>query len=186
MQLDPIYVTFNLSEQDLLKIRQNIGKRQLTLEELNKVPMEIGLMTEEGFSHKGHLDYVSPEIDSQTGTILVRGIFSNPDRTLLPGFFVRIQIPSGRTDENALLVPDRAISQNQAGRYLLVINKDDVVEQRTVKVGQQIGQLRIIDSGLKPDDRVVVSGIQRAIPGKKVAPQPATIAQTDTGLAPSK
>ena len=186
VQLDPIYVTFNLSEQDLLKIRQNIGKRQLTLEELNKVPMEIGLMTEEGFSHKGHLDYVSPEIDSQTGTILVRGIFSNPDRTLLPGFFVRIQIPSGRTDENALLVPDRAISQNQAGRYLLVINKDDVVEQRTVKVGQQIGQLRIIDSGLKPDDRVVVSGIQRAIPGKKVAPQPATIAQTDTGLAPSK
>jgi RND family efflux transporter MFP subunit len=186
MQLDPIYITFNLSEQELLKIRQNLDGRELTLEELQKVPMEIGLMTEEGFTHKGHLDYVSPDVDSQTGTILVRGIFKNPDHVLLPGFFVRIQIPSGKTAENALLVPDRALGQNQQGRYLLVINKDDVVEQVAVKAGQQVGQLRIIDSGLKPNDRVVVSGIQRAIPGKKVVPQPATIAQTDTGLAPSK
>lgn len=186
VQLDPIYVTFNLSEQDALKIRENLGGRRLTFEELQKVPMEIGLMNEEGTPHKGHLDYVAPELDAQTGTILVRGIFSNPDRVLLPGYFVRIRIPSGRTDQDALLVPDRALGQNQEGRYLLVLNKDDVVEQRPVKVGQQIGDLRIINSGLKPDDRVVVTGIQRAIPGKKVAPQAATIAQTETGIAPSK
>jgi membrane fusion protein, multidrug efflux system len=186
VQLEPIYVTFNLSEQEMLKIRENLGGHRLTLDQLQKVPMEIGLMDETGTPHKGHLDYVAPEIDSQTGTILVRGIFSNPDRVLLPGFFVRVKVPTGRTDENALLVPDRALGQNQEGRYLLVLNKDDVVEQRAVKVGQQIGQLRIISSGLKPDDRVVVSGIQRAIPGKKIAPQQATVAQTDTGLAPSK
>lgn len=186
VQLDPIYVTFNLSEQEMLKIRENLGGRRLTLAELQKVPMEIGLMTEQGYPHKGHIDYVAPELDSQTGTILVRGVFSNPDRVLLPGLFVRIQIPTGRVDQNALLVPDRALGQNQAGRYLLVLNQDDVVEQRKVEVGQQTGELRIISSGLKPDDRVVVSGIQRAIPGKKVAPQAATIAQTDTGLAPSK
>lgn len=186
VQLDPIYVTFNLSEQDLLKIRENLDGRRLTLAELQKVPMEIGLMTEDGYPHKGHLDYASPEIDAQTGTILVRGVFSNPDRTLLPGFFVRIRIPSGRTDQNALLVPNRALGQNQEGRYLLVLNKDDVVEQRQVKVGQQVGELRIIESGLKPDDRVVVSGIQRAIPGRKVAPQAATIAQTGSGVAPPK
>ncbi|MEZ5788391.1 MAG: efflux RND transporter periplasmic adaptor subunit [Xanthobacteraceae bacterium] len=186
VQLDPIYVTFNLSEQEMLKIRENLGGRRLTLAELQKVPMEIGLMTEEGSPHKGHLDYVAPELDSQTGTILVRGVFENPDSSLLPGLFVRIQIPTGRVDQNALLVPDRALGQNQAGRYLLVLDKDDVVEQRKVEVGQQVGELRIISSGLKPDDRVVVSGIQRAIPGKKVDPQAATIAQTDTGLAPSK
>jgi RND family efflux transporter MFP subunit len=136
----------------------------------------VGLMDEEGFPHKGHLDYVSPEVDPNTGTIQVRGVFSNPDRVLLPGFFVRIRIPTGKVDQNALLVPDRALGQNQEGRYLLVLNKDDVVEQRKVKLGQQVGDLRIIESGIAVDDRVIVAGLQRAIPGKKVKPEPTAIA----------
>ncbi|MBL8586182.1 MAG: hypothetical protein JNM23_05555 [Bradyrhizobiaceae bacterium] len=80
--------------------------------------------------------------------------------------------------ENALLVPDRALGQNQEGRYLLVLTKDNVVEQRQVQTGQQLGDLRLIQSGIKPDDRVVVGGIQRAIPGRKVAPQTTTITAT--------
>jgi RND family efflux transporter MFP subunit len=175
-----------MSEQDLLRIRANLGDQKITFEDLQKVPVEVGLMTEEGFPHKGHLDYVAPELDPATGTILVRGVFSNPDEDLLPGFFVRIRVPTGRRVQNALLVPDRALGQNQEGRYLLVLNKDDVVEQRPVQIGQQFGDLRLIQSGIKPDDRIIVAGIQRAIPGRKVAPKTATIASVAPAPAAEK
>ncbi|MFZ0459102.1 MAG: efflux RND transporter periplasmic adaptor subunit [Rhodoplanes sp.] len=178
-------MSFNLSEQDLLRIRASLGDQKVLLEDLQKVPIEIGLMTEEGFPHKGRLDYVAPELDPATGTILVRGIFPNSDETLLPGFFVRIRVPTGRTVQNALLVPDRALGQNQEGRYLLVLNNDDMVEQRPVQIGQQFGDLRLIQSGIKPDDRIIVAGIQRAIPGRKVTPKTATIASIAPAPAPA-
>ena len=114
-----------------------------------------------------------------SGTILARGIFSNPDRALLPGFFVRIRVPSGRVDQNALLVPNRVLGMNQAGHFLLVLNNDNVVEQRKVQVGQRFGDLQVIEQGLKPDDRVVISGIERVIPGNKVAPQATVIATSN-------
>jgi RND family efflux transporter MFP subunit len=175
VQLDPIYVTFNVSEQDLLKVRQNLGQRRISLEELQKIPLELGLMDETGFPHKGTLNYASPEIDPQTGTILVRGILPNPDRALLPGFFVRVRVPMALTAQEALLVPDRVVGQNQDGRYVLVLNANDEVEQRKVELGQLQGSLRVIASGLRPDDRVVVTATDRATPGRKVAPAPATI-----------
>ena len=95
----------------------------------------------------------------------------NPDRTLLPGFFVRMRLPMGKVDQNALLVPDRALQEDQGGRYVLVVSQDDVVEQRYVKLGELVGALRVITSGLKPDDRVVVADLWRASPGTKVTPQ---------------
>ena len=175
VQLDPIYVEFNMSEQDVLKIRQNVGMR-LSLEDFQKVPIEVGLMDEEGFPHKGFLNYVAPELDPTTGTILVRGLFQNPDRALVPGFFVRVHLPQGLAPALALLVPDRVIAEDQAGRYLLVVNKDNVVEQRRVTTGQLIvGGLRVVESGLKADDRVVLSTNGRALPGNKVVPQDAKI-----------
>ena len=177
VQLDPIYVTFNVSEQDILNIRANLKDRRITLEEINKVPLEIGLMTEEGFPHKGHLNYVAPEIDPNTGTVLMRGLFDNPTRALLPGFFVRVRLPLGLGEKEALLVPDPVISEDQAGKYLLVVNKDDTVEQRRVTTGMLLpGSLRVIDKGLNADDRVVISTNGRAIPGRKVVPKPTTIA----------
>jgi len=176
VQLDPIYVMFNMSEQDALNIRENLGGRRLTLEQLTKVPLEIGLMNEEGYPHKGHLDYVSPNIDATTGTIQVRGVFDNPDRTLLPGFFVRVRVPVGLGAKSMLVVPDRLLAEDQSGKYLLVVNKDDVVEQRRVKVGRLlVGNLRVIESGLTAQDRVVVTTNGRAIPGTKVAPKQTTI-----------
>ena len=176
VQLDPIYVSFNLSEQDVLNIRRNLADRRITLEQLNKVPIEIGLMTEQGYPHKGHLDYVSPNVDPTTGTVLVRGVFDNPDRTLLPGFFVRVRVPIGLAEKTMLAVPDRVLAEDQTGRYLMVVNKDNVVEQRRVKVGQLlVGNLRAIESGLSADDRVVITTNGRAIPGAKVVPKQTTI-----------
>lgn len=171
VQLDPIYVEFNLSEQDVLRIRQTLHRR-LTLEELQKIPLEIGLMDEEGFPHKGFFNYVAPELDPTTGTILVRGLFQNADRGLLPGFFVRIRVPNALSTAAALIIPNRVIAEDQAGKYVLVVNKDNVVEQKRVTTGQLlVGGLRIITSGLTADDRVVLTTNGRAIPGGKVVPK---------------
>ncbi len=171
VQLDPIYATFNVSEQDVQHIRANLARRGLTPADLGKVPVEIGLMTEEGYPHAGTLDYAAPEVDTASGTLMVRGVFANADHALLPGFFVRVRVPMALQRQDALLVPDQALGADQAGRYLLVLDHNDVVEQRSVRTGQLVGSLRVIETGLQPDDRVVVSGIQRAIAGEKVAPQ---------------
>ncbi|MDP2334080.1 MAG: efflux RND transporter periplasmic adaptor subunit, partial [Reyranella sp.] len=177
VQLDPIYVTFNMSEQDVLQIRENLKERRLDVEELSKIPLSIGLMNEDGFPHQGFLNYVSPEIDASTGTILVRGLFQNPTRALIPGFFVRVKVPMGLGPQASLLVPNRVIGEDQGGKYLLIVNKDDIVEQVRITTGQLLtGGLRVIKTGLKADDRVVLSTNSRAIPGGKVVPKPTTIA----------
>ena len=130
VQLDPIYVNFNVNEQDVLRIREDARRRGMTTNELRQLPIEVGLQTETGYPHKGKLDYVSPNLNQSTGTLPVRGVLPNPDRKLLPGFFVRIRVPFDE-QKDALLVPDTALGADQAGRYLLVVNGDNVVEQRT-------------------------------------------------------
>ena len=140
------------------------------MSDLRQLPIEIGLQTESGYPHKGKLDYISPTLNQSTGTLAVRGVLPNPDRVLLPGFYVRVRVPFDQ-EPNALLVPDVALGSDQAGRYVLVVNGENVVEQRKVETGPVEGELRVIESGLKPDDRVVIAGLLRAIPGQKVDPQ---------------
>jgi RND family efflux transporter MFP subunit len=171
IQFDPIYVVANISSQQALQVRANLDQRRLTLEELQKIPVDAALANETGFPHHGTIEYVAPAIDQATGTLLVRGILRNPDRTLLPGMFVTIRLPMGRSVQNALLVPDRALQADQGGRYLLVIGPDNVVQQRYVQLGELLGTLRVITSGLRPEDRVVVGELWRAAPGTKVDPQ---------------
>jgi RND family efflux transporter MFP subunit len=175
VQLDPIYVTFNVSEQDVLRVKTAMAARGLTPAQVGKIPIEVGLMNETGFPHQGTIDYIAPNLDTSTGTLEVRGIFDNPKRALLPGMFTRIRVPLAISETEALLVPDRAIGADQAGNYLLVVDKDNVVQQRTVVTGQLVGQLRVITSGITIDDVIVVSGNQRAIPGEKIEPQMTTI-----------
>jgi RND family efflux transporter MFP subunit len=173
--LDPIYVNFNVNEQDVLRVRAEARRRGFTPNDLKQVPVEIGLQTEEGFPHQGKLDYASPTLNQSTGTLAVRGVIPNPDRVLLPGFFVRIRVPVDE-EKNALLVPDTALGSDQSGRYLLVVNNDNVVEQRKVQVGALDAGLRVIENGLKADDHVVIAGLLRVIPGEKVDPQMQKIA----------
>jgi RND family efflux transporter MFP subunit len=168
--LDPIYVNFNVSEQDVLRIRAEAARRGMSASDLRQLPFEVGLQTETGYPHNGKLDYASPTLNQSTGTLAVRGVLPNPDRVLLPGYFVRVRVPFDE-QKDALLVPDVALGSDQAGRYLLVVNAENVVEQRKVQVAQSEGSLRVIEAGLKPDDRVVTAGLLRAIPGQKVDPQ---------------
>ena len=169
VQVDPIWVNFNISEQAVLRIRAERARRGEVSNDVSSIPVEVGTQTETGFPHKGHLDYASPTITPNTGTLAVRGVLENPKAALLPGYFVRVRVPGPATER--LLVPDTAIGSDQGGRYLLVLNADNVVEQRKIEPGQHVGLLRVIEKGLNPDDRVVVDGILRAIPGQKVDPK---------------
>jgi RND family efflux transporter MFP subunit len=182
-QLDPIYVVANLSEQDMLKIRANLNQTRLSLAQLVKVPIDVGLEDESNFPRHGTLEYVSPGLDPATGTLLVRGKIANPNRDLLPGVFVRIRLPMERGAQNSLLVPDRALQEDQGGRYLLVVNKDNIIEKHYVQLGERVGGLRVITSGVTAEDKVVVGDLWRATPGLKVAPQLTEI-ETPQGTRP--
>ena len=173
-------MNFTISEQGCQGAPGGASARR-TPEEI-RLPIEVALQNETGFPHKGTLDYVSPTLNQSTGTIAVRGVLKNPDRALLPGNFVRVRVPFGE-QQSALLVPDTALGADQAGRYVLVVNADNVVEQRKVTTGPLDGGLRVIETGLKPDDRVVTAGLLRAIPGQKVDPQ---MQKGDATPAPAK
>jgi RND family efflux transporter MFP subunit len=177
VQLDPIYVNFNASEREVLREQAILASRGETTTALIGIPVEVALQNENGYPHHGKLDYIAPTVDSSTGTLAVRASLENADRSLRPGYFVRIRIPS--KPQPALLVPDVALGSDQGGRYVLVVNQDNVVEQRKVEPGQLVGDLRVIENGLTKDDRVVIGGIMRAIPGEKVDPEQTSASATN-------
>lgn len=185
VQTDPLYVNFTLSEPQFLAIRKSkveaglpVSTADLTY--ISTIPIEIGLQDEEGYPHKGHLDYVSPQVDPSTGTVAVRAIFENKNNALLPGLFVRVRGPIGHQDK-ALLTRNDAIGTSQEGSYVLVVGADNVVSRKLVKTGQKQGQLVIIESGLDPGDWVVIEGIQQAFPGAKVEPQRSELKSAEAG-----
>jgi RND family efflux transporter MFP subunit len=171
VQMQPINVTFSVSEQQVLRIRGNAIREGRRGEAIQKIPVEIGLQGEPGYPHRGHMDYVAPIVDPSTGTLLARGVLDNRDGVLLPGYFARVRVPLD-SDVNALLVPDAALGADQGGRYVLVVGVDHVVAAKRVATGPLEGSLRVIESGLNADDLVVVDGLQRAVPGQTVEPAP--------------
>jgi RND family efflux transporter MFP subunit len=169
-QLAPIYVYANIDEADVLQVRATMRAAGQTIATMGKVTLGVGLQNETGYPHQATLDFVSNDIDQSTGTLQLRGSIANQDYEFLPGMFVRVQIPVGTT-ENALLVPDRALGIDQRGHYLLLVGQNDEVEQRPVQIGALEGGMRVNTQGLTADEWVVVDGLQRAIPGNKVAPK---------------
>lgn len=169
IQLKPIWVWFNLSEPEVQRVivATGVSAENVTA---RKVPVEVGLQSENGYPHRGVIDYADPDVDASTGTLRVRGVFENADARLLPGYFVRVRVPL--REMKGLLVPEVAIGSDQGGRYVLTVNAENVVEQRRVQLGQSFGEVRVIESGLKPDELIVVAGILNAVPGQKVDPQP--------------
>ena len=164
VKIDPIYAYVNVNELDLLRAQERMGAS-----DSSKEKVELGLANEEGYPHEGEIDYRDPGVDPGTGTIRVRGVFPNADGKILPGLFVRVRVPTD-VQENALLIPDRALGTDQSGQYVLVVDANDVVEYRSVKAGAQIEDLRVVEGKIKPDDRVIVDGLLRARPKAKVKP----------------
>jgi membrane fusion protein, multidrug efflux system len=170
VQLDPIYVTFNVSDQELQRFRAALAARNVTLEQLGPMPVEVGLQTESGYPHTGKIDYVAPLVDNATGTVTVRAVFENGGRILPPGGFVRVRVPLER-DVPSLLVPEVALGRDQAGSYVLTVGNDGIVQQKRVTLGASVGSARVVMTGLTAEDEVVIAGLQRAIPGEKVQPK---------------
>jgi RND family efflux transporter MFP subunit len=173
---NPVYVYFNMDEHVLLQY-QELALR--TGQELHpkilkqqRFLVEMGMANEDGFPHAGILDFADNKIDRNTGTLRTRGVFENAKEYLTPGLFVRVRIPFGKPHQS-LLVNERAIGTDQRQKYLLTVNKGDVVEYRRVTVGRLLDGLRVIETGLKPDELVIVSGLLRARPGAKVQPKAA-------------
>ncbi|WP_119165286.1 efflux RND transporter periplasmic adaptor subunit [Algihabitans albus] len=166
---DPIHVYFEVNERDLLRaierIRSQIGEGGSARDQAN-FPIEVGLTTEEGYPHVGVTDFTESQVDPNTGTLQVRGVLENPGKqpALLPGLFTRVRVPIAERAAMPL-VSENAVGFDQSGRYLLVVNDEGIVEKRTVTLGQLVEGLRVIERGIDPSDRVIVTGVQRAREG---------------------
>ncbi|MBZ9935776.1 efflux RND transporter periplasmic adaptor subunit [Mesorhizobium sp. BR1-1-16] len=185
VQNDPIYTYFSVNERQVLLIKEALTKRGKTLRDVHDIPVEIGLSIDTDYPYTGVIDYIAPNVDQNTGTLTVRGVFDNKDSALLPGLFAKVRVPLQK-QPNAILVNDTSIATSQAGSYVLVVGSDNKVEQRIVKPGQLEGQLRVIDSGLTKDDWVVVGGNQRAVPGNTVDPEKGDMSAAEPAAAPAR
>jgi RND family efflux transporter MFP subunit len=170
-QIDPIYVYFNINEQELLRVR---GKKPKAAEEAQKIiPVYVGLADETDYPHRGYLDFAGISLNPTTGTLQLRAIIRNPETVILPGMFARVRVPLGEEKE-ALLVPEAAIGYDQMGPFVRVVDDKNVVARRGVKLGNQVSTERVVLEGLQADDWLVVSGLMRAIPGRQVTPERST------------
>jgi RND family efflux transporter MFP subunit len=170
---DSVYAYFNANEREVLEIRTRRQREESAKSDEARgvigLPVQLALMTDDGFPHEGQIDYTATGIETDTGTLEVRAKFANESGALVPGLFVRLRVPIGR-EYQALMVSERALGFDQGQRYLLVVNDKNVVEYRPVKIGTLRDGLRVITEGIKPEDRVIVNGIQRVRPGVTVKP----------------
>jgi membrane fusion protein (multidrug efflux system) len=169
-RLDPVYVTFQPSSQQLLEWRENPRWRSL-IEAGSRLVVQVVLPDATVLPRTGRLDFVAPSLDEATGTQEFRAVFQNPDRLLLPGQFVRVRLV-GFARDSALAVPERAVQTGMGRQFVYVVGKGDTVQTRDVKTGPWAGDRWIIDRGLMPGDRVIVDGIQKIAPGRPVKPVP--------------
>lgn len=180
VQIDPIFFAFTASEADFLRYARLVNSGERPSPRNDAYPVGVRLMDEDGFPHQGLLDFVSNEIDPNSGTIEVRAVVENPETYIVPGLFGRIRVPAS-VEYEALLVPDEAILSDQARKIVMTVDGEGVVSPRPVKPGALYRGLRVVREGLRPDDRVVVNGVQRAFPGATVQPNVVTIGFRDAG-----
>ena len=167
VKMDELYVYFNVPERLVL---ERLAVRAVEERREPRETFFIGLAHEDGFPHEGRLDYIDNTVDRATGTLTVRGVVPNDDELLFPGAFVRVRIP-GDVKADAVLVDERAIGTDLGGKYVLVVGGDNIVEHRRVTLGQLDEGMRVIEEGLGPDERYIVTGLQRARPGLPVTPK---------------
>ncbi len=171
-QLGAMYVDLTQSTADLLKLKQNLASG--TLKRGNATQARVKLILEDGrpYPHQGVLKFSEVTVDQSTGSITLRAVFPNPGQTLLPGMFVRALLEEG-VSENTILVPQRGVSRNPKGEaVVMVVGAEEKVEPRVIKVSRTVDDNWLVTDGLKPGDRVILEGIQRARPGTPVKAVP--------------
>ncbi len=176
-QVDPVYVSFHPSSQDQQQWRQDPDSRKL-IQPGSPLVVRVVLPDGSELPREGKLDYVSPSVDPATGTQELRASFTNDDLALVPGQFVRVRL-QGFERDSALAVPRRAVQQSLDQQFVLLIGKGDTVTTRDIHTGTWSGDWWIVERGLEPGDRVVVDGVQKAVPGGTVRP----VALSDSAVA---
>lgn len=170
VSVSPIYASFDADEQVVARAVQSLPKGSQARAQLEGIPVQLGTASDSEMPFTGHLQLVDNQIDARSGTVRVRAVFDNKDGVLTPGQFARIRMGQLRST-SALLVNERAVGTDQSMKYVIVIGSDNVATYREVTLGSHVNGLRIVSTGLHPEERVVVNGLQRVRPGSVVAPQ---------------
>jgi len=163
--LAPMYIYFNVSETMLVDKLKNIVATYG-----HEIDFMFSIGDEQGYPRKGVLNFLDNMVDSTTGTITIRGEFNNADKSVLPGMFVHVKVP-GKIKKDAVLVVETAICTDLGGKYLLVVNEENIVKHCPITIGQKINGMRVVESGLEMGQQYIVTGIQFVYPGMKVNPQ---------------
>lgn len=163
---DPVYCYFDVDERAFLRYQKEQAARA-SAGDTTPLPCEIAVEGEDGFPHRGRVDFMDNQVDRQMGTLRVRGVFANAQRTLVPGLFARVRIPAGAA-EPALLIPEIAILSDQDRKFVYVVNAENAAEPRPIVLGRAHGAARSVLAGLKPEDRVATTGLLLLRPGAKV------------------
>jgi RND family efflux transporter MFP subunit len=177
VRIDPIYSLFGVDERLLKKIHDYVQSGLIKKTTDGKIPILMGLSDEEGFPRTGYVDFIDNRLDSNTGTLQVRGVFENPNHVILPGLFCRVRLPLGDA-YSALTIPEQALGTDQGQKFIYVVNDQNKIEYRRVELGKLQGGQRVVLKGIKDGERVVVSGLQRVHPGIEVAPKMAATAES--------
>jgi RND family efflux transporter MFP subunit len=175
VSVEPMYVYFDVDERALIRYRRDYSKnnkdpdaKEPPLRDL-KIPIDVGLEGEEGFSQKGYIDFADNKVNASTGTIRLRGILPNKQNVLVAGMRARVRVPVN-DPYKALLIPERAVGSDQGRKFVYIVNSQDVVERRYVELDRSYDGMQVVRDGLKPDNWVIVNGIQRVRDGQKVQP----------------
>jgi multidrug efflux system membrane fusion protein len=178
--LEPIYCVFDATEQDVLKYMRLAKSGERESSRVAKNPVFLGLVDEQGFPHRGHMDFVDNRFDTDTASMRARCVFANEDQLLLPGMFARIRIP-GSASHAAVLIPDSAIATDQSSQYVFVV-VNEKIERRPIQSGPIVDGLRVIRDGLSGDETVVIEGLLQSRPGAQVDTVEGTIEMIEDGL----
>ncbi|HTF90427.1 MAG TPA: efflux RND transporter periplasmic adaptor subunit [Planctomycetota bacterium] len=181
VSVDPVYVYADVDEDSLLILRRLMREQALKLDAEGRVLVEIGRSDESGYPHVGGIESIGNHLDEGTGSIPLRAIVPNPDGDLVAGMFARMRVPISPTRMTPL-VPEQSLGTDQSQRFVLVLAEDNTAQYRAVKLGPAVDTLRIVRDGVRAGELIVVNGLQRVQPGKKVTPQREG-EQTESGSA---
>jgi multidrug efflux system membrane fusion protein len=165
VSVDPIYASFDADEAVVTQALKSIASRA----EINRIPVQLTI-GEDAVVHNGHLQLVDNQVDARSGTVRIRAVFNNPDGQLMAGQFARVRMGQA-TKDTGILINERAVGIDQNKKFVLVVNAENKTEYREVVLGTAIDGLRVVNSGLKAGERIVVNGLQRVRPGDIVQPQ---------------
>jgi RND family efflux transporter MFP subunit len=169
VSVDPMYAYFDVDEHTVLRVKQLIREGKAKTPDDVEIPVSLGLANENGHPHRGAIHFIDNQVNPKTGTLRVRGVFPNKDEALSPGYFARIRVPIG-VSHKALLITERALDTDQGQKVVYVVDKDNKVAFRPVRLGALHDGRREITDGLKPGERVIVNGLQLVRPGMTVEP----------------